>query len=289
MNYYERHIGDYLKDTAHLSLLEHGVYTRLMDVYYTREGGIPAADAARLVGARSKDERDALAAVLREFFNLRDGMHMQDRCDREIQRFHGKQAKAKASADARWNALRSQSERNANASDEHEEQAMRTQCEGNAPRARPQSPDTKHQTPREENGGIPPEPPARRRARDAGPSDPLPGWVDATAWDGYEAMRKAARKPMTPAARRLAVAELAKLRDAGHDPTEVLRQSTFRSWVGLFPVKAESTAQPGVNGRAPIGAMSEHGLQTMRNAKALEARLFGAKTPEKVEEVGDGA
>jgi uncharacterized protein YdaU (DUF1376 family) len=32
VNYYERHIGDYLKDTAHLSLLEHGIYTRLLDV-----------------------------------------------------------------------------------------------------------------------------------------------------------------------------------------------------------------------------------------------------------------
>ena len=48
MNYYERHIGDYLKDTAHLSLLEHGVYSRLLDVYYTRESPIPAADAERL-------------------------------------------------------------------------------------------------------------------------------------------------------------------------------------------------------------------------------------------------
>lgn len=127
------------------------------------------------------------------------------------------------------------------------------------------------------DGGIPPEPPARKRA--AAAPDPLPGWVDATAWDGYEAMRRAARKPMTPAARRLAVAELAKLRDAGHDPTDVLRQSTFRSWVGLFPLKAEA-----MNGH--VGAMSEHGVQTMRNAQALEARLFGTKEPK---EVSDGS
>ncbi|HTH08983.1 MAG TPA: YdaU family protein, partial [Acidovorax sp.] len=68
MNYYERHIGDYLKDTAHLSLLEHGVYTRLMDVYYTRESAIPEDQVARLIGARSKEEREALEAVLSEFF-----------------------------------------------------------------------------------------------------------------------------------------------------------------------------------------------------------------------------
>jgi len=69
VNYYKRHIGDYMKDAGHLSLLEHGVYTRLMDVYYTRESGIPADQAARLIGARSKDELAALAQVTQEFFN----------------------------------------------------------------------------------------------------------------------------------------------------------------------------------------------------------------------------
>lgn len=84
MNFYKRHIGDYLKDTAHLSLLEHGVYTRLLDVYYTRESGIPEAQAARLVGARSKEELAALAAVLEEFFKLEDGLWIQLRCEQEI-------------------------------------------------------------------------------------------------------------------------------------------------------------------------------------------------------------
>lgn len=92
MNYYERHIGDYLKDTSHLSLLEHGIYGRLLDVYYTREGAIPDAQAARLIGARSKDERAALTAVLSEFFVLSDGHWHQGRCDAEIEAYKGKQA-----------------------------------------------------------------------------------------------------------------------------------------------------------------------------------------------------
>jgi uncharacterized protein YdaU (DUF1376 family) len=145
MNYYERHIGDYLKDTAHLSLLEHGIYTRLLDVYYTREGAIPESDAARLIGARSKDEREALKAVLSEFFKLVEGACVQDRADREIARFKDKQAKAKKSAEARWGAQPPQSECNANASQTHDAQAMRTQSEGNATRARPQSPVTSNQ------------------------------------------------------------------------------------------------------------------------------------------------
>lgn len=85
MNFYKRHIGDYLKDTAHLTLLEHGVYTRLLDVYYTRESGIPDAQAARLIGARGRDETAALKVVLGEFFELIDGSWVQSRCEREIE------------------------------------------------------------------------------------------------------------------------------------------------------------------------------------------------------------
>lgn len=90
MNFYKRNIGDYLKKTAHLSLLEHGVYTRLLDVYYTREDGIPKQDAARLIGARSKDEKAALDSVLNEFFECFDGTWRQERCDEEIKHVNAK-------------------------------------------------------------------------------------------------------------------------------------------------------------------------------------------------------
>jgi uncharacterized protein YdaU (DUF1376 family) len=93
MNFYKRHIGDYIKKAGHLTLLEHGIYSRLMDVYYTREAGIPEDKAARLIGARSKDEQQALASVLEEFFDLVDGMWIQNRCEEEI-------AAASAQADA---------------------------------------------------------------------------------------------------------------------------------------------------------------------------------------------
>ena len=73
-----------------MSLLEHGIYGRLLDVYYTREAAIPDAQAARLIGARSKDEREALTAVLGEFFDLVDGMWHQSRCDAEIEAYLGK-------------------------------------------------------------------------------------------------------------------------------------------------------------------------------------------------------
>jgi uncharacterized protein YdaU (DUF1376 family) len=86
VNYYERHLGDYAKDTAHLSLLEHGVYTVLLDWCYSTEDGIRKDDVFRIARSRSKEEREAVEAVLREFFSLVDGKYRQKRCDAEIER-----------------------------------------------------------------------------------------------------------------------------------------------------------------------------------------------------------
>lgn len=86
MIYYKRNLGGYAKATRHLSLLEHGVYCMLLDVYYTTEKPLPVDARAvyRLVGARSDEERSTVDTVLSEFFtSAPDGFH-QPRCDEEI-------------------------------------------------------------------------------------------------------------------------------------------------------------------------------------------------------------
>lgn len=89
MNYYEHHIGDYAEATAHLSLVEDAIYSRLLRKYYASESPLPAdkRKLARLVGARSKDEMAALDLVLEDFFVLQDGEYHNARCDREIEEF----------------------------------------------------------------------------------------------------------------------------------------------------------------------------------------------------------
>ncbi len=87
MNYYERHLGDYARDAGHLTMLEHGAYTLLLDRYYTTEQGIPADQAHRVCRARTRDEKEAVDTVLAEFFTLRDGVHHQKRVDAEIERY----------------------------------------------------------------------------------------------------------------------------------------------------------------------------------------------------------
>lgn len=91
MNYYERHLGDYAKDAGHLSMLEHGAYTLLIDRYYGKEEPLPADQVHRICRARTDDERAAVDAVLVEFFRLIDGVWVQKRCDEVISRYHDSQ------------------------------------------------------------------------------------------------------------------------------------------------------------------------------------------------------
>jgi uncharacterized protein YdaU (DUF1376 family) len=87
MNYYERHLGDYAKHTGHLSMLEHGAYTLLLDRYYSTETGIPADQAYKIARAAKKEERAAVDAVLSEFFTLTDNLWIKNRVEEEIERY----------------------------------------------------------------------------------------------------------------------------------------------------------------------------------------------------------
>jgi uncharacterized protein YdaU (DUF1376 family) len=95
MNYYERHLGDYAKDTGHLSLLEHGVYTLLLDRYYATEAGIPADQTHRIARARTEEERSAVDAVLSEFFILEENLWVNRRVQEELAKAQSRIANAR--------------------------------------------------------------------------------------------------------------------------------------------------------------------------------------------------
>ncbi|MGL4490894.1 MAG: YdaU family protein [Rhizobiaceae bacterium] len=139
MNYYERHIGDYIKDTVSLTMLEDGAYNRLIDQCYQTEKPLPSdiKEVYREARAVTGPERKAVDYVLGKFFERTENGYVQKRIGLEIIKYQDKQSKAKRSADARWEAVRTQSVGNANASETH----IRTQSVGNAL----QSPVTSHQ------------------------------------------------------------------------------------------------------------------------------------------------
>lgn len=87
MNYWKRYAGDYMRDTGHLSLTEHGVYTVLLDHYYSRRSPLPVTVEAlyRICRATTKLEQQAVKAVAEEFFRrAEDGRRHNPRADREI-------------------------------------------------------------------------------------------------------------------------------------------------------------------------------------------------------------
>lgn len=91
MHKYFRNIGDYAKDTRHLSLLEHGAYTMMLDIAYTSEAPLPTDRTAlfRLCCARSKDDQKAVETVLQEFFTEQENGWIQKRVQKEIADYVG--------------------------------------------------------------------------------------------------------------------------------------------------------------------------------------------------------
>ena len=70
MNYYERYCGDYQRDTAHLSLAEHGAYTMLLDTYFSVEKPLPKdlSSLYRVCRAMTRLEQHAVKVVADQFF-----------------------------------------------------------------------------------------------------------------------------------------------------------------------------------------------------------------------------
>jgi uncharacterized protein YdaU (DUF1376 family) len=87
MNFYKHYIGDFQRDTSHLSLTERGAYLALMQHYYATERPLPNDHSAlcRIAGAFSKPERDAVKAVTL-FFELRDGALWHKRIEAELEK-----------------------------------------------------------------------------------------------------------------------------------------------------------------------------------------------------------
>ena len=100
MNFYPFNIGDYAGKTRHLTWDEDMAYRRLLDVYYSTEVPLPAdlKRVYRLIGAQSAKQKQAVDAVLQEFFQVAPDGWRNSRCDEEIIKAAGKREKAKHSA-----------------------------------------------------------------------------------------------------------------------------------------------------------------------------------------------
>lgn len=92
MHYYQKNIGDYGRDTGHLSALEHGVYNLLIDWYYLNERPITMKEAIRV----SRGNPDETQVVLSEFFKETKEGWIHSYADRVIAEYHAKAERNRA-------------------------------------------------------------------------------------------------------------------------------------------------------------------------------------------------
>jgi uncharacterized protein YdaU (DUF1376 family) len=73
----------------HLTLLEHGIYRQLIDMYYLTESPIPSdlEITFRKICARTQEEKEVTKVILKEFFEITDFGWVHSRCDLEIGKY----------------------------------------------------------------------------------------------------------------------------------------------------------------------------------------------------------
>lgn len=147
MNFYKHYIGDFQRDTGHLSLTERGAYLALIHHYYATEKPLPKQidSLCRIAGAVTKAERDAVKAVI-SFFEPMDSGFVHARIEAELEKA-GHVASTNRDIAIRREAKRRADREAKNAKpNEHEQSTNRAQ---NVPpneneQSTNQTPDTRH-------------------------------------------------------------------------------------------------------------------------------------------------
>lgn len=119
--WYAFYPADYQRDTAHLSILEHGAYRLLLDHYYETGGPITTDHRAlyRILRCNSRQEKDAIRLIIGSFFVVAGDRYSHPRADKELARMaqisqkrsaSAKQMHSKSSANAEQMHTQSQSQ-----------------------------------------------------------------------------------------------------------------------------------------------------------------------------------
>jgi uncharacterized protein YdaU (DUF1376 family) len=98
VNYFELHIGDYQRKTAHLTLAEHGAYSLMLQTFYATERPLPADRKVlyRLLRADTAAERKAIDTVVFQFWHKGAQGITNRRADQVLEAYRSWLSKQKA-------------------------------------------------------------------------------------------------------------------------------------------------------------------------------------------------
>lgn len=192
--------------------MEELAYRRLLDMYYDTELPIPLETES--VSRRLRLGSDVVSNVLKEYFYECEDGWRNERCDAEIAAYRRKadQARINGKLGGRRHKTEQVPTKNQSGSN------SLTESKAN-------------HKPLTKNHNKPPLPPKGKFV--------LPDWIPSDLWADYLEARKVLKSPMTDRAKQLAVKKLDELRTAGFQPGDVLGQSIYNGWKGLFPLKGE--------------------------------------------------
>jgi uncharacterized protein YdaU (DUF1376 family) len=192
--WYSFYPADYARDTAHLSILEHGAYRLLLDHYYLTGVPLPASAVHlhRVCRTFAEEEQVALHSVLHQFFTLTDDGWRHERVEAELAKSGDISKKRKQAAELRHKKAKFEPvENHANACANADANAMQMDAQLHS--------HTQEQIQKEEKEKEKKEKPqaAERASRS---SVSKPDDVDSQVWSDWLAHRKAKKAPVTQTA-----------------------------------------------------------------------------------------
>lgn len=139
MKFFKLYMGDYQRDTAHLSITEHGAYLLMLQHYYATEKALPVDKALhRMLRAQDRIEREAIDTIAAQFWTRTEDGLVNNRAADEIMKASTQAGTNRITAIAREASRRE-------AREKHEQSTIRATIRSTkpAPRARGQTPDSR--------------------------------------------------------------------------------------------------------------------------------------------------
>ena len=224
------YVADFLADTQHLTTEEIGAYLLILMTMWRSGGSLPhdqkvLARCARLSGRRWADAWERLSPLL----TISGGQVTQKRLSEEYAKAMQKSA-VRAASGSKGGAAKALKGNELPLANGH---------------VLPQhSSDIRLKKEKKKKDGA--------KAPSLLPGLQFPDWWPVPAWEGYVAMRKKKRAPMTDRAVEMVIAEVTKLRAAGQDPAAVMDQSTRKAWTDVYPVKGGDAGAGGLFAAPPL-------------------------------------
>lgn len=247
--YIQLYVAEYLADTQHLTLEEHGAYLLLIFNYWQRGKSLVDSDKRMASVCSTSVERWlTIRSTLEEFFIIKDGFWIHDRIEKDLEKVHKKSRQAQEAG--KKSAEKKKKDQAVN-------NGRSTGVDVSLQRG-----DNHTDTDTEKNKEDTPLPPLPETME-------IPKWIDAELWGKWKEWKREIGQSVSIFEEEVAIQQLTDFHNQGMDVSAVIRQSITNRYKGFFPVKVGEVAKQRLTPRQ----QQMRDIADMRNA--IEERENG--------------